>query len=204
MISLIEAKRKSEDVRRDAQALLSAFKIPEMLGKFGTVFLTGSFMHGTMLKPDIDVHVYNDDILFEPIADFLRGLISRPEVRRLTFNNRMNKGRDSEKYGIYLKVKYLFNDRNWNVDIHFVLDKYRHILEAHEKEWAELSQEKKDLIILLKAQLAEQNLYPASPLNKNSFYSKEIFDAVRNDGVQKIEDLSDWRKTHPFPEAHFE
>lgn len=204
MISLKESKIKSLQTYEEAKEFLNVLGVIEMLKPYGEIILTGSFVHGTMMKPDIDIFVSQKEILLEPLADFARMILLNPNVKRISFNNRLNQEKHHERYGVYMKIKFIFRGKTWNIDIHFALESRAEIVRIHNKEWNNVTQEEKDTIIFLKSQLAEKGLYPASPLNQKSFYSKEIYDAVVKDNVSTLDDLVLWRDKHQFPIAHFE
>jgi hypothetical protein len=139
-----------------------------------------------MVKRDIDIYVLIDEYDLAKVADYAHKLIVSEKIGKTSVDNmRMErvliKGVPN---GHYLGLNVPFEGSMWNFDIWFV--------------------KKEDLIdqsnfpLGWEHNLSEIKLYPHSSKVAGSFASADVYRAVMNDGIKTIDELQEWRKTHPF------
>ena len=72
---------KSARLRKDGQRLLEKTDLLPLLGKYGEVELTGSFVLDLMVTPDIDIHLVNPSITKKKAVALLNDLIDGDSFR---------------------------------------------------------------------------------------------------------------------------
>jgi hypothetical protein len=135
------------------------------------------------------------------IADLARELIveGKTESTQVVTRHLDNPRRRGVPKGVYMSLKPDYRQRRWNFDIWFHTLAGRVDAAAFGPGWhKELTPSQRDIILLLKWNLQEMGRYPHTQTNPASFGSADIYRAVLNDGVQTIEGLDQWRRTHPF------
>jgi hypothetical protein len=188
-------------MQEEGKRLLKSLNMLPDLAEFGTVQVQGSFLYGLMVKRDIDIYVLIDEYDLAKVADYAHKLIVSEKIGKTSVDNmRMErvliKGVPN---GHYLGLNVPFEGSMWNFDIWFVkkedlIDQSNFPLGWENK----LSQEQRDSILFLKHNLSEIKLYPHSSKVAGSFASADVYRAVMNDGIKTIDELQEWRKTHPF------
>lgn len=201
MITVAEAKAKQDAMQTEGERLLISLNMLPDLAEFGTVQIQGSFLYGLMVKRDIDIYVLIDEYDLGKVAEYARKLAVSEKIGKTSVDNmRMERVPiQGVPKGHYLGLNVPFEGSMWNFDIWFVkvedlIDQSNFPLGWEKK----LSQEQRDSIIFLKHNLAEIKLYPHSSKIPGSFASADVYRAVMNDRVKTIDELQEWRKTHPY------
>ena len=199
MVTLEEAIKKQATLQKEGQELLDKYKVIEIMEDLGEVNIDGSFAYGLMVKPDIDLHIYNDSPDIAKVSTACQKLFKFPELIRLLVSNRQNflEPQTGMPKGIYIGLKIFYKGKNWNFDIWNLKPEDKIDPETFEAGWHDkLSKKQRDAILLLKHNLVDQGRYPG--LEAGMFASADIYRAVMKDGVRTIEELENWRNTHPY------
>lgn len=201
MISIAEAHAKQDAMQAQGQRLLESLNLVERLKGFGEVHIQGSFLYGLMVKEDIDMYVLVDEYDLEEVAELAKQLIIETKAGKVAVDNTR-----TDRVAIpgvpkayYMGLKPSFENVMWNFDIWFVKEQDLIDQQNFPLGWEKkLSQEQRDAIIFLKANLKEQKLYPHSSKIPGSYASADVYRAVMNDSVKTVDELHEWRKTHPY------
>jgi len=189
MISLEEAKAAQAEMHAQGQRLLKAVPLEALFSTYGRYVIGGSFKHGLMVlsKPDIDGYIVTEKTSFDDGIKLLGGLFKLQEVRRVAIEREPDGSAE-------LKVKVPFEGRLWNLDVHFCesgnLSSYDYL--GHVR----YTPEQANLMLLIKAQLAEQGLYPGSTKLPGSLSSVDVYEAVIEHGVETTDEAIAWAKGH--------
>ena len=197
MITLEQAKARQNEVKAQAQRLLNAFMFMELFNQYGEYEIRGSFAADLMLKPDIDGTIYVKEDNLDNVLKLTSDLIRTFGIQSVAIDNRAfpDKGAKNTA-GYVIRMKVPFEGVKWNFDIHMMRreDSTGHnYLGEHT-----YSESQHDAMLLIKAQLTEQRLYPGSSKVPGSFASVDIYRAVIKDGVTNTDALHEWAKTHDY------
>lgn len=196
MITLSEAKRQQDQLQAQGKQLLSEFDLAMFVKPIGQLILEGSFTYGLMVKPDIDARIYSDEPSVDVVSNLLKPAAMNPLMKRTmlvdytTFTP--SKGMP---VGIYLGLRYLFEDVLWNFDIWVIRPADELGREFH--SMTALTPDQRDQILLLKYQLNERGLYPGNSRSPDSFSSADLYRAVLRDGAVDLQSLKQWRADRP-------
>lgn len=201
MITPAEARDKQNAMQAEGARLLESLNMLSDLAEFGTVQVQGSFLYGLMVKRDIDIYVLINEYDLGKVAEYARKLIVSEKIGKTSVDNmRMERVPiQGVPNGHYLGLNVPFEGSMWNFDIWFVREDDLIDQANFPLGWeTKLTQEQKDIILFLKHNLAEINLYPHSSKVPGSFASADVYRAVMNDNVGTIDELQEWRKSHPY------
>lgn len=197
MITLEEAHANQVALQQQGTRLMEAFKLKDMVSKLGDFGLQGSFTYGLMVKPDIDARVYCDKPSINGVADIAATIMTLPNVIRTNVVNYSSYSPEpGQPKGIYLGIKYDFEDVLWNFDIWIINSDNE--LGAEFNDLETIDPGLKDTILLLKYRLKEQGLYPGSSKIPGSFSSADLYRAVIRDGIRELDRLLEWRRRYPI------
>ncbi len=200
MITLKEAKQRQDGLQKQAKALLEHFQIIEKLKPLGEVGLYGSYLYGLMVQPDIDIEVSTDHPDLDDVSTVAQFYIKNERINRVMVTSKYlsrHDGTPGRPPGIYLGISPYWEGREWNLDIWIMPPQNKLDQENFPSNWhAKLTDKQRESILLLKYNLSQQRRYPGT--KDGQFLSADIYRAVMNDGVKSIEELDDWRKTHPY------
>ena len=191
-MTLEEAKSNAAQLKSDAEELLDKFEIKRRFSPLGEVELRGSVLYGLMVRYDLDFNIYSDDPKIEKAAEVAKDLLTIPDLYAVQVNNHYVVPPTLGKpKGIYIGIKPYFKSNVWVIDGWYLkredaLDQ----VEFGTEWWKEITLEQKDTMLLLKATLNEQGRYA------KEFVSAEIYRAVKDDGVETIDQLEVWRQSH--------
>ena len=199
MIDLAEAKRRQDELQASGRRLWQQLELKHQLSQLGEVEVQGSFAYSLMTKPDIDIHVFSEQPDLVGLADVARDYMTRPAVQRTMLNNYFDHPtKVGFPKGIYFGLRIWFEDRLWNFDVWLMREDDLPDIRNFPKGWhTRLSEEERSAVLLLRYQLMERGMYPRVS-GTESFGSADVFLAVMNDGVRSVEQLLEWRRTHPY------
>jgi len=193
MITLEEAKRNQQKLHDQASELLRELKLLELLGKYGELIVEGSYAYGLIHKPDIDLRIITAKPDKLAVAE-LTGLLYQIDnvLTILTMDMYRLKPKDPPKpRGYYVGLKVQFDDMKWNIDIWIVEEPDAgYTPYANPGEIKKFSDQDKDRILLLKAQLDEAG---------QDYNSSRVYRAVVEDQVSTVQEFEAWRTQHPAP-----
>lgn len=192
-MDLAKAKSQQEELQQEAMQLLEALQLQSHYSQIGELHKTGSYSYGLMVVRDIDFDVFVDNSLQEldKIGNLATKLLNNDLVRKISVvKNGYNSPPDAGKpVGIWIGIQSVFNKNLWNMDIWVVQREQAEAINLG-FDMQQITQEQKDTMLLLKAQLQEQNRYG----HKNDYYSADIYKAVYFGNVKTIEELDNYQK----------
>jgi hypothetical protein len=115
--------KKSQQWHEDATELLRISRIEELLGRFGEVVLTGSYVYDVLLGADIDLFVNNEHPSRKLSEDIAVALVRGGFWNSIMFCDwqKLPSFRPDPAqmlpFGDYFCVKKDFNGARWKVDI---------------------------------------------------------------------------------------
>ena len=96
-----------------AHRILRRLRLLERWGEIGSVQLVGSVPLGVVVRPDIDVEIYVDELVPRPGFAALVPLADLPGVRRIRYTD----ARPPEPMrGLYWKLEIIEDDESWTID----------------------------------------------------------------------------------------
>jgi len=197
VITLEQARSSQLALQEQGTRLLEAFKIGGIVGKLGEFGLQGSFIYGLMVKPDIDARVYCDEPDINQVAEIAAAIMTLPNVIRTNVVNYSSYPPDpGQPEGIYLGIRYDFENVLWNFDIWIISPANE--LGAEFNDLGSIDPSVKNTILLLKYRLKELGLYPGSSKIIGSFSSADLYRAVVRDGIRDADRLIEWRRRYPI------
>lgn len=120
-------------------------------------------------KPDIDGYIVSDMVSDDKAVELLQDLVGLPDVKKVAVEK-------AGEWGAALHIKIPFEGKLWNIDLHFVTETslQHHDYLGHHT----YTPEQLDIMLLIKAQLKEKNLYPGSTKLPGSLSSVDVYRAV--------------------------
>lgn len=192
-MTLEEAKRQQKVLQDRATELLENYQIKELFSRVGELTIVGSYSYGLMVIPDIDFNIYCENPLAfnDQISDLVNVLLKKEGVVKVSIakSGFFMPPDDGKPKGIWIGINILFKEKIWNIDT-WVLRKEEAEAVPLGFSVNDLSQELRDKILLLKAELNAQNKYG----RKKSFYSAEVYKAVVEANVSTVNELEDWQQ----------
>lgn len=173
-------EKKSEELNSKASKLLDDSKLIEILNKYGTVEIVGSYRYGLMTKNDIDIYVINQNVDRELAAKALTEIIQENYFRGYLFCNwKDTKPPAWLPEGYYIGLKYggygIYAGTKWKIDIWFLDEAVPDI-----KGIDDLSASQRETILHLKTERDAQGL---------DIMSYQIYKAVIERGIKNLNDL---------------
>lgn len=178
--------KESQRWRKDATELLHNSKIEKLLGRFGKVTFTGSYVYDVMLGADIDLFVCHEDPTRKLSEDIAVALIRGGFWNSVMFCDWQKlpgftlDPQQILPFGDYFCVKKDFNGARWKIDIFLVDTKELQKSLGPRNLYANFSQEQKRIILELKAARNKAELPPS--LSSTAFY-----DAVLDHNVKSVD-----------------
>ncbi len=194
MTRLEQARQRSSQLRESAKEILNALDLETRLSHLGDFQLDGSYASDMMVKPDIDIRVVTANPDLRSAATFAQEMMLMPDVRRTMVTNYLRHStKTGMPKGIYIGLHIMQDDVRWNVDIWVMRESERLDTANFPRGWFErLTNDQKDIIIMLKTDLLEAGRYPGE------YHSADVYRAVMNGGVSSVSELEQWRLNNPY------
>ena len=137
-------------LQKDADALLEASGLVQLLASFGRVYRTGSYRYHLMFVPDIDLYVISPDAGKQQATSILNKLIEQGFWNAFLFGDWVQFRHKGFPEGYYVGLKRTFRQRRWKIDIWNLPTVPQELL--HYDQWVtdHLSHDKKLLILEIK------------------------------------------------------
>ncbi len=180
---------KQKALQKQADDVLNDLGLVSELSKYGEVKIVGSVALGLMTWPDIDINLIsqkgiNDSDYFEMI----KFIFSQKYIKQLILIDNRSSFEKNRPQSMYIGIIYDLSGVNWKIDI-----RYLDPAEA----WAD-----KDVEII-KGKLTEESIktileiktaFHNHPKYRKEFSGYDIYNAVLNNNVSKVEAFSDLLK----------
>lgn len=170
-------------IRDKADELIYQSGLMEILQKYGTVSIVGSYKMEVMTWNDLDIYLdiaeFSSDKYYDMVSELI-GMLS--PVR---FDGFM----ETDKKLIFLGLETKMTGESWNIDIWWkdkadIEDSMAYACELIKK--MEQNPELKKAVIKIKQDLINRKLYGLDK-GKVHYHSKEIYDAVFEKGILSTE-----------------
>jgi hypothetical protein len=129
MATRVVLEDEAEQLRKQANLILSKSRLLELLAEYGKVKLTGSYMLNLMTTADIDVHVINPTIGKTAVKEVMDRLIRQDFFDGYHFHDWVSHFRtarfafpndDNPLKGYYMALRVVFRRRRWKIDVWFL------------------------------------------------------------------------------------
>jgi hypothetical protein len=120
--SRVDIDRVSDELQRDADALLIASQLIPRLEKHGRVVIQGSYKYRLMTVPDIDLSVLSSRAGRDQAKSIVCDLIDQGFWRAYDLEDFVQFPYEDLPSGIYIGLRRVFRDRLWKVDIWNLVD----------------------------------------------------------------------------------
>lgn len=173
-------------MREEADKLLDASNLYQVLSKYGKVEFTGSYKYDLMLSPDIDIYLVVEEVSKSVAQNLLTELISLGWWNGYLLYDWVKFSSDNHPSfpkSYYVGLKTTQGSLRWKVDIWLVTSEQ---LKTVEEGWIENST-KDDKIreaILRIKQSREEGLVNTT--------SHQIYEAVIKDSVRTVDEFKEW------------
>lgn len=185
--------QKQDELFTEATQLLQEIIIPTF-SEFGSVIVGGSYAYHLLNYPDIDIDIVSDevsDITYKKLCDKVTSLDSVSEFK--TLNRTERPVASTRPKGYWLSPKIQYGTNLWNIDIWFQKPEWNTGNTLMYKDALEkLSDEKRIIILTLKNELRENDLYGIG----KEFQSVDIYEAVLHDTVDTVDALRQYKSKH--------
>ena len=175
---------KSKEIKKEADELLSQFKLVELLSQYGSVHITGSYDLDLMFKKDIDISLVNNNISVAEFSELGKELIDRLNTPSVYYRNtRITPVDKRPENSLYWGIR----TGDWFIDIWAMNSEvYRRADSYIRKIKSQLTEERRLIILSLKEDMLKSNRY------SREFGSRELYDAVLNYNVKDLSELNNY------------
>ncbi|CDZ57423.1 hypothetical protein [Neorhizobium galegae] len=187
--------KKQAELQAQADAIVSALSLDDILGAVGDPVRVGSSALGLMVRRDIDITTICeklDGATHAAVAGIGRDLTLHPRIGALKFRNDSglwNTAPQDYPDGLYLGATYRTETgEDWNFDIWFIDEPDRQPDLRHLKTLLpRLTDEVRETILVIKAALAAM-----TPKGGKPAPSALVYEAVLDDGVKTTAEFEEW------------
>lgn len=155
----------------------------KLLPKYGDVYIVGSYRMGIMTWNDIDFYMDKSSLNSQNYYSLTSDIVK--EMMPSRFNGEINIKNELAFLGFETKI----SDERWNIDIWWKDKAEINDSIAYANNIIQLIQKRpelKDAVMKIKQELIMRGLYGFDK-GKKHYHSKEIYDAVFNEGIVTTE-----------------
>ncbi len=175
-------------IRKEANEILERRGLLNILKKYGTPHLTGSYTLCLMTWRDLDIYLENEEISEEDFFDLGGKLASALHPVKMSFRNERIAQTDGLPHGLYWGI-YLGNEREgaWKIDI-WAVDPNQCIegIEYCNRLAQEITPEARLKILHIKSDCWQDPEY------RRAYSSQDIYHAVLKENVDSIESFNEY------------
>ena len=190
---MYELEKQHSALICEADIILYEYGLLQIIKKYGTPFITGSYALGMMTRRDLDVNIETDDMTVKRFFHLGNEIVSALNPRRVLFTNEFISRHKRFPLGLYFGVQTAIPGcpEEWNIDI-WAMDTEQNkgnrqfIAELH----AHVDEIKRRLILEIKTKSLEHSGY------QQKFFSLDIYNAVTKYGIKTIEEFFQWVKEY--------
>jgi hypothetical protein len=186
---------EANNTRKQASKLLNFTKIEDILKKYGSVNLIGSYVYNVMFKKDIDFHIVVKKLEQSIVKEFFEYLIDSNLYEEVIFHDKhkfnkiaalryaSKKALDSYYFGLRLR----FENEDWQIGVNFITKPQQSTVEIAEL-FKECSEDQRLEILSFKKLLQIKGVNISSAyiyravLEKKIKSEKELFDYLNSLG----------------------
>ncbi|MFW6281775.1 MAG: hypothetical protein ACOC1O_03145 [bacterium] len=176
-------------IKNEAEEILQE-GLYQILNKYGTPFITGSYYLDLMTWRDLDIYidVPNESKFFNLSFDLANYL--KPD--KMNYRNEINLDRPGKPSGLYLGIYAEIKQENWKIDLWGFKDSQ---IKKHKEDLYNLKQkvekeDNKNKILQIKKEFCKHPLY------RKKFFSMDIYNSVIENEVTSINKFKNWLKNN--------
>jgi hypothetical protein len=190
-----DLEKQVASFKAEADAILYKYGLLKIMEKYGTPFITGSYVLGTMTRRDLDINLETDSITIDRFFQMGSEIAVALQAGRILYLNEFVDRHPRLPLGLYIGVytRIIGENQEWNIDIWAmdieqslrnkkVINDFRLAMDTDKK--------KKELILKIKSKSLEHQWY------QRSFFSTDIYNAVINEDVKNTEQFFERIKTN--------
>jgi len=193
--------QKQNDLHSEASILLEKTLLP-ILEQYGKVSVGGSYSYKLLNYPDLDIDIVSEEISKDVFATLSGELIKldytskfksadrvhyphTPSAKRHTYSAK-------RPFGYWVSPDINFGDNVWKLDIWLQKPEwYTGDTNRYAEELLIISDEQRIVILSLKEELIEKNLYGVG----KEFLSEDVYEGVLRGNAKTIEELRNFLTT---------
>jgi len=183
-----------QELHDHATALLNDVLIP-LLTTYGKVTVGGSYAYQLLNYPDLDIDVVTEVTSKEMFAELSKQLIILPMTSKFRSGDRVNfphEHNGNRPTGYWLSPQLNYGQRTWSIDIWLQTgDQYTGATNHYEKLLLELSDESRLVILSLKQELRDKQIYGVG----KEFVGADVYEAVLYSQVTNLNELREYKNT---------
>lgn len=172
--------KQQKKLQKEGKKVLEELKIIEILSKFGKPKIVGSFGSGLMSWRDIDIEL-EKEIKDEQYWEVVNKLFYEPSLKYLTLINFKNSKNPITPKGLYIGIKYWYDDKEWKIDVWFIPPRKSGTENYNEWIKDKINDENRKIILEIKSQIHD------NPKYRKSIFSIDIYKAVIENGVTDLD-----------------
>lgn len=176
-----------------ADELLHKFGLLNLIQKYGSTSVVGSYRTKLMVWNDLDFYIDKSDFHSSKYYDLVGNILKE------TVPTRFDGIVDMDKNAIFFGFETSISGERWNVDIWWKNPEEIEASLLYENQLIQLMAEKQECgqaVLKIKQDLLERNLYGFDK-QKSHYHSHEIYDAVFLNGVLMPEQFLKWSQRYP-------
>lgn len=181
---------RSDQLKREADALIYDAGFLALLEKYGQVELVGSYASNLMTWRDIDLQFPLEDAEDKhTVFSLAKDIAVNFAVKRVVFNHHRLREEIPFDYGLYLGTHLIFQDESWKIDMWCVgPEDYEHTMIEHRAQIEALKSIDRKALLTLKLALMERGDY------RNTVWSVDVYRAILEGNVRTNEQFDEWWK----------
>ncbi len=184
-----ELEKLNSTIMNEANKILYDQGLLEILGKYGTPVLTGSYVLELMTWRDLDIYLESNDMTEVRFFELGRDIALCLKPRRMQYRNEFVGKTPGLPLGLYwgIYITGLDFPEEWKIDI-WALDSQE--MELCQEEFDDLrsriSIDDRPAILTIKHQFCQYSEY------QRSFSSVDVYRAVIEEDIKSIEEFARW------------
>ena len=185
-----EFEKTNSALISEANAILYGYGLLEILGKYGTPIIQGSYALNLMTWRDMDIHLENDEISIRDFFNLGLDIATKLKPRRMSYRNELIGKTDNLPKGLYwgIYTKLTFPEE-WKIDIWAMdSDQIRSCCKRFKDLKSKISEKNRFTILMIKSHFC------GHPEYRKRFSSTDVYKSVIEENVKSVEEFSKWLK----------
>ena len=185
-----EFEKTNSALISEANAILYDYGLLEILGKYGTPIIQGSYALNLMTWRDLDIHLENDEISIRDFFNLGLDIATKLKPRRMSYRNELIGKTDNLPKGLYwgIYTKLTFPEE-WKIDIWGMdSDQIRSCCKRFKDLKSKISEKNRLTILMIKSYFCRHPEY------LKRFSSTDVYKSVIEENVKSVEEFSKWLK----------
>jgi len=194
MMDVLEQSRK---LKAEADRLLAQSGLLSLLGEYGTVHPTGSYLYDLLTWRDIDLCLAVDVLSHDVVLDIAKRVAAVPHVGSMYYRNELVMQTQGNPQAIFLCIDfYLPGDARWKVDILVAQDReVQRVLQPGREMCERFTPETSEVIVRIKGDVCQRPGY------RREFSSRTVYEAVLEYGIRTVDEWDIWYRNRKAQQA---